>query len=96
MDHRRQLSGVIYLIHFAQPVHHARHYMGFATDLNTRLNEHRAGRGARLMSVVTELGIGWMVVRTWRGDRGYERRLKKEHHGPRLCPICHPKKESKQ
>ena len=83
----RGVEGTVYLLHFDRPYHHARHYIGFATDLDRRMEEHRAGRGARLMAVIASAGIGFVVARTWPGDRKLERRLK-NYHGPRLCPIC--------
>ncbi|HLE04002.1 MAG TPA: hypothetical protein VI729_05225 [Anaerolineales bacterium] len=101
-DHRRQRSGIIYLIHFETKLHHAQHYLGFAVDLNFRLNQHHAGNGSKLMAAVHNAAIGWIVARTWRGSRDFERRLKNLHAGPRLCPICranlgiHAKSDSRQ
>jgi len=93
MDHRRQKSGTIYLLHFETKIaNHAQHYLGFAVDLPTRLSQHQAGNGSRLMARVHELSIGWCAARTWKGDRDFERKLKNRRNGPRLCPICHPKK----
>jgi predicted GIY-YIG superfamily endonuclease len=87
--------GTVYLIHFDRPIGdldnphgQARHYLGYTDDLETRLEAHRQGNGARLMEVITERGIGWAVTRTWCGDRGLERRLKNRHNSPKLCPIC--------
>ena len=52
-----QVSGaVVYLVHFSEPYRHARHYTGWTTDLQSRLAEHRAGRGARLLAVITQAG----------------------------------------
>ena len=78
-----------YLLHFERPYKHARHYLGFAEDLERRLELHRAGRGARLVEVVVAAGIGFRLVRTWEGDRTLERILKNRHNAPaRLCPLC--------
>jgi predicted GIY-YIG superfamily endonuclease len=80
-----------YLIHFDQPYKHARHYLGCTRDLERRLQEHRAGRGSRLMEVVMAAGIGFTVARTWtEGDFEFEKLLKHQKHHSRLCPICHP------
>ena len=49
--------GVVYLIHFDEPFQHARHYLGYTKNLDTRLAAHRAGSGARLMKVISEQGI---------------------------------------
>lgn len=91
---RRDEPGTVYLIHFDRPLaDHARHYLGWSSDLDARLEEHRQGRGARLMEVVRERGIGWHLARTWEGTRNRERALKARAESPRLCPDCtsHPK-----
>lgn len=82
---------MVYLLHFSAPIsdkHTCQHYLGFAHDLDARLAEHAAGRGARLTQVALERGITWECVRTWPGDRSAERRLKHRKSSPRLCPIC--------
>ena len=86
---RKAPTGHVYLIHFEARYRHAGHYLGFATDLEQRLERHRAGQGARLLEVIGEAGIGWKVVRVWSGDRGLERSLKRRKNAPRrLCPVC--------
>ena len=84
------MSSVCYLLHFAKPYKHARHYLGYTYDLTTRLQLHKAGKAARLTQVVREAGIELVLARTWPGDRRLELKLKRQHHGPRLCPICNP------
>src|SRR5262245_52091664 len=82
-------TGYVYALHLATRLHHADHYLGFATDLAQRMAQHRAGNGARLMEVVKQAGIDWKLVRVWQGDRGMERRLKRRKNTPRqLCPVC--------
>jgi predicted GIY-YIG superfamily endonuclease len=81
-------GGTVYLLHFARPYRHARHYLGYAEDLERRLARHRAGTGARLLEVISAAGITWRLVRTWSGSRTLERRLKGRHSGVRLCPFC--------
>ena len=81
-------TSTVYLLHFSEPLHHARHYLGSTANLDARLAEHRSGQGARLMEVVTGLGIGFELARTWTGDRKLERKLKRQHNAPRLCPNC--------
>ena len=80
----------VYLLHFETKLAHAQHYLGSTDDLENRLACHRKGNGARLMAVVTALGITWQLARTWPGDRALERRLKRRKEGRRLCPICNP------
>jgi hypothetical protein len=87
-------TGVIYLIHFDRPIgdpHNPRgfasHYTGWTLDLPARLTDHAAGRGARLLQVVGELGIGWQLARIWTGTRTRERSLK-QRGATRRCPVC--------
>jgi predicted GIY-YIG superfamily endonuclease len=81
---------MVYLLHFDVRYRHAGHYTGFCEDsrLEERLAEHRSGRGARLLEVVTAAGITFTLARTWDGDRKKERRLKKRGGASRHCPIC--------
>lgn len=82
--------GTIYLIHLSRPYKHARHYLGYTNYLRERINHHKNGTGARLLQVVNAAGIGWRVVRTWKGSRDLERKLKKRKESPNLCPVCNP------
>jgi predicted GIY-YIG superfamily endonuclease len=83
------MTGTIYLVHFDEPYRHARHYLGWTPrDVATRLAEHAAGRGARLLAVVASAGIGWRLARTWAGSRARERQLKRQGGLSRLCPLC--------
>jgi predicted GIY-YIG superfamily endonuclease len=92
----RHPVGTAYLVHFdraigneANPRAMARHYIGWADNLDARLAEHRAGRGARLLAACGREGIGWAVVRTWAGvTRSTERSLKNRKQAWSLCPMC--------
>jgi len=83
----QHVPGTIYLLHFTQPYRHAKHYMG-KPDLPARLAAHTEGRGARLVEVIIDAGIGFTLARTWEGDRFLERTLKRRRMAPRYCPIC--------
>lgn len=90
--------GIVYLIHFEKPFHHARHYLGFCEDgnLDKRMACHRSGNGSRLMAAVSRAGIAWSVVRTWEGvDRNFERSLKNRKEGPKFCPTCQEARKRK-
>lgn len=89
-------QGTVYLIHFDRPLAHARHYMGWTSNLRERLQRHREGSDARLMQVVQAAGISWRVSRTWPGGRSLERKLKRQKNGPRLCPICRAQARGEQ
>ena len=83
-------DGTIYLVHFARPYRHARHYLGWtaAESVDARLARHRRGEGARLLRALVLAGIEFDVVRTWPGGRTEERALKRRKNAPRLCPVC--------
>jgi predicted GIY-YIG superfamily endonuclease len=86
---RRHPLGTVYLFHFDQRYEHAGHYTGWAEDLDHRVAEHLAGRGARLIEVITQAGIGFRLARTWPDvTRARERQLKRQGGASRHCPIC--------
>ena len=91
------VTGTVYLLHFDRlyvpypgaPLRDcAGHYVGWAKNVKRRLAEHAAGRGARLLAVVREAGIGWQVARMWPGGRDRERQIKRQGGHARQCPLC--------
>lgn len=83
------MASGVYLLHFAPSYKHARHYVGYADDIERRVAEHAAGVGARLTQVAVEAGCDLILARTWDGaDRTEERRLKNTKSIPHYCPIC--------
>lgn len=90
---------MVYLIHFSKPFHHAKHYMGFCRPgrLEERFIQHRKGDGANIIAHVVKAKIELILVRIWtKGDRSYERRLKRRKNSPKLCPICNAKLEGEK
>lgn len=90
---------MIYLLHFERAIGdhgnargQAQHYVGYADDVGARLAEHEAGHGAAITRHLVGEGIGWKLVRLWMGGRSLERRIKRRHDGPKLCPICNPER----
>lgn len=84
-------AGVVYLLHFHRPIserHTAQHYIGWAYHLGSRVEQHLAGRGARLTQVAKERGITFEIAATWPGSRSYERQIKNRKNARKLCPIC--------
>ena len=84
-------STMVYLLHFSKRVCRrspSRHYIGYAVNVEARLEAHRAGRGARITQVAVERGIKLRLARTWEGGRDVERALKLRKAAPRLCPVC--------
>jgi hypothetical protein len=80
--------GVVYLLHFDPPLGHARHYIGWAKNAEARLVEHKAGRGGRLPAAAAAAGCESVIARTWPGTRADERKRKRRHEAPRMCPLC--------
>lgn len=82
--------GYVYVIHFDEPYKHAKHYTGYAeNDVDERIIKHDAGKGANLMRVVTEAGIGFKIAKVYYNvDRKFERRLKNRGGASKHCPIC--------
>lgn len=77
---------MIYLLHFdggalaRRGTRGARHYLGYCADgeVERRLAEHRAGKGARITAAASRAGLALVLVKTWAGDRARERH----------CAIC--------
>jgi hypothetical protein len=83
-------EGTVYLLHLDPPFKHARHYVGWTSNLTGRLEDHRAGRGAKLLRAVREAGGTFRLARIWPGTRSLERAIKDRKDSPRLCPECTP------
>lgn len=68
----------LYLLCLAEPLAHARHYMGYADNIARRVAEHKAGRsGARIPTAAHRAGIAMRLVRVWPGlTEADEARLK--------------------
>lgn len=92
---------MLYLIHFDEKIgserHSAQHYLGFVdgdeTTVQARLQEHRAGHGARITAACNQRGIAYDIARTMPGDRTRERQLKNGKNIGRYCPICSKSKK---
>lgn len=82
-------TGTVYLLHFEPPYKHAKHYMGWTTDVEVRVERHRNGGGSPLVKAALAAGCVVTVVRTWPNvTRAFERELKNRKGAPRLCPTC--------
>lgn len=80
----------VYILHFDVPLAHARHYVGWANNVDQRLAHHRDGTGARLTQVLNGLGIGYQLARVFDpADKAFERKLKRTHSTADYCPLCH-------
>ena len=81
--------GTTYLLHFERAYRHARHYVGWTTDLDQRLDAHRRGNSDKFMRYVHAAGIGFVLARTW-PDTTKDREDSVKHQGgaSRICPEC--------
>jgi predicted GIY-YIG superfamily endonuclease len=87
-------TSVVYLLHFYAKVGgRASHYIGYTTDLNRRLREHRRFRKTTNRCAFTRAAnnqkIPWTVAVTWKANRSFERYLKQQKNAKRFCPLCH-------
>lgn len=82
----------IYIIHFDEPLHHARHYVGCTEALKERLITHAQGHGSNILAVLKAKGISWRLASLYRtchaGMRRVERAIKDCSAGPRFCSVC--------
>jgi predicted GIY-YIG superfamily endonuclease len=85
----------LYLLHLDRKFHgRAGHYVGYtARLLELRLRDHGTRRGARLLHLARQEGIGFRVALTEEhpdanAARQRERRLKREGHLDRHCGVC--------
>lgn len=83
---------MVYLIHFAEKLHRAQHYLGLSVtqeSFEKRIECHVKNRGARILRAVNANGIDWKVVRVWpESDGNFERTLKNKKKASILCPVC--------
>jgi len=86
--------GWVYTLHLDPPLEHAKHYTGWKKDvegqekdIEHRLAEHEAGRGARLTQIQLQRGGTWRLAGVDPGTRDRETQLK-ERGASRRCPIC--------
>lgn len=82
---------MLYLIALERPLgnerHQARFYLGYCGEdrVLQRLEEHRAGKGAKMLRAANQRGIGYQIVMTWPGStRKLERKLKNHKNHKRL------------
>ena len=86
------MASAVYLVHYQQPRAHHRHAVrvvnapsGVIRKLYRHLHEQP------IDPLATEQGIVFLHVRTWWGKgEAFDRKLKKQKHHSRLCPVCNP------
>jgi len=87
----------VYLICFDTPFYYqrssgawveVRHYVGQTGWIYERMAHHKNGTGAVIVGEATARGVRWEVTRLWKGDRGLERAIKRQHNARSYCPRC--------
>lgn len=86
------MATAVYLVHYKQPRKHHRHAVRVISGSASHIrNLHRQLDPSRIDPLAAVAGIGFVLVRTWIGqDERFDRRLKKQKHHSRLCPVCNP------
>lgn len=89
------MTDFLYLLHFDQPRHHARHYLGSSVILAQRLTQHATGDGACLTRALWEDDEPWQLAalfvprrRCGKTIREYESAVKQRHNSTLYCPLC--------
>lgn len=86
--------GYVYVLHFAEPIHHARHYCGCTGSLLERMQTHAKGFGSNLTRVALERSIPWKLAAVGVCLKSemyqHEARLKKWHGVEEHCLCCTP------
>lgn len=86
-DYDGQL-GIVYVLHFEPAYRHARHYVGWAVNVDARVAEHLAGVGSPLVRAAVAAGVRVQLAATMPGSRFLERRLKRWKKTGQFCPVC--------
>lgn len=83
-------AGWVYILHFVEPLHHARHYAGSTRNIKARIERHRSGGAARLTRALMLEGIDFVVAVVLQSPdrRRDERKLKDKKATRFYCPLC--------
>jgi hypothetical protein len=91
----------VFLLHFEEPYHHARHYAGYAIGTGRGSSYAKAIADCtaigphELVQAVQWSGIAIHVADVLVGEgRATQRRLRSSHNLSRHCPICVREAES--
>lgn len=93
----------IYLLHFATPYAHARHYLGYAVGTGRGRAyaeaqcDGRAIGAHELVMAAQGCGVELEVAAVWVGEgRSLQRELRRSHNLARHCPICQSATETER
>lgn len=86
--------GEVYLFHFNAPLGNlanaraqAKHYCGFAVDLDARLTKQLAGQGAKIVAAALAKGLIFEIYH-WPACLATEKLIKKTKKTSLYCPSC--------
>lgn len=86
------MTSCLYVLHFLEPLSHAKHYAGCTSSLFQRLEAHATGSGSKICKVLYKIGINWTLAAVYLCSkvqmRRLERQLKNCHDLGRWCPLC--------
>jgi GIY-YIG catalytic domain len=89
-----QTPGTVYIFHFHRPIGNlanpraqASHYCGFTEDLDARIAEHMAGRGAKIVRAAVAQGITF-EIHHWPACLAVEKLIKRRKETSVFCPTC--------
>lgn len=86
------MATAVYLVHYKQPRKHHRHAVRVVSGPASLIRTlYRELDPSVIDAKAADAGIGFVLVRTWIGkDERFDRRLKRQKHHSRLCPVCNP------
>jgi len=86
--------GEVYLFHFNAPLGNlsnpraqARHYVGFSDDLDARIKQHLAGKGAKIVAAALKQGLVFELYH-WPAPLASEKLIKRRKETHVFCPAC--------
>lgn len=77
------LTDIVYLLHFDSPFNGPmQHYVGFTSDLEQQLQDHRNGTACATTRRAFIQGIGFTLARTWWPG------VVRQEHGTSVSPLA--------
>jgi predicted GIY-YIG superfamily endonuclease len=87
-------QGHLYIFHFNAPLGNlanrraqARHYCGFAENLDARLKKHMNGKGAKIVAAALSQGLIFEIYH-WPACLAQEKLVKAHKRTADFCPAC--------
>jgi predicted GIY-YIG superfamily endonuclease len=84
----------VYLLHFSDKYHHAKHYIGACHNgnLKKRIHAHNTNSNVALLKAARQVGITFALGNVWHSESWeFEKKLKARKNSKQLCKICRGK-----